>query len=59
MQELKSSHALIFKEPNSSVYRDNKLFEHEIDLIDTSKPLPRRKLYPLDPVELEELKEQI
>ena len=30
MQELKSSHALIFKEPNYPVYHDNELFEHKL-----------------------------
>ena len=34
-------------------------FEHSIPLIDESAPPPKRKLYPLDTRELEELKEQL
>ena len=35
------------------------VFEHKIPLIDESADPPKRKLYPLDSVELVELKKQI
>jgi hypothetical protein len=37
----------------------DKIFQHQIKLADETKPPPKRKLYPLDNTELEELKKQI
>ena len=34
----------------------NRLFEHKIELSDPSLPPPKRKLYPLDDLELAELR---
>ena len=34
----------------------NRLFEHKIELADPSLPPPKRKLYPLDDLELAELR---
>ena len=42
-------------EPKFPIERATK-FEHEIRLIDEKKPPPKRRLYPLDKIELEELK---
>jgi hypothetical protein len=52
----------VFKEPKYPVDRGpelNRFFEHKIDLVDPDLPPPRRKLYPLDDIELKELKVQI
>ena len=34
----------------------NKIFEHKIELVDPKAQPPTRKLYPLDDLELEELR---
>ena len=51
LKEQKNNHL------NSRVLKDlNKIFEHSIKLADENKPPPKRKLYPLDQDELQELK---
>ena len=59
LSELKNTHAKVFSEPTYPVRCGNKIFQHKIELADPSLPPPKRKLYPLDNVELEELKNQI
>ena len=51
----------MFEEPAYPVDRSDcpVQFEHQIPLIDESAPPPKRRLYPLDGVELAELKKQI
>ncbi len=48
----------MFEEPTYPVDRSScpVQFEHKIPLIDESAPPPKRRLYPLDGVELAELK---
>ena len=48
----------MFSEPTYPVDRSDcpVIFEHKIPLVDESAPPPKRKLYPLDSVELVELK---
>lgn len=48
----------MFTEPTFPVARE-KEFEHHIKLTDPNAPPPKRRLYPLDEVELQELKAQI
>ena len=61
MQYLKNKYSTVFSEPEYPVDRSNcpQIFEHAIPLKDENAPPPKRKLYPLDGVELEELKTQI
>ena len=56
LESLKSSHSNIFKEPKYPVSRDT-LYQHEIKLKDPNADPLRKKLYPLDAVELAALKE--
>ena len=50
----------MFADPKFPIKRENPhLYEHRIRLKDESAPPPRRKIYPLDEVELAELKRQI
>ncbi len=58
LAKLKNSYPLVFSEPKYPVDRSNcpYNFEHSIPLVDESAPPPKRKLYPLDGRELEELK---
>ena len=56
LELLKTSHSSIFEEPDYPVPRDT-LFQHEIKLKDPRADPPRKKLYPLDAVELAVLKE--
>jgi hypothetical protein len=53
---LKRDFVSVFEEPVYPVKRDGYVFEHKIPLLDESLPPPKRRLYPLDSVELEELK---
>jgi hypothetical protein len=49
----------VFSEPTYPVDRGeklNRLFEHHITLADPTKPPPKRKLYPLDEGEMQELR---
>ena len=58
MKLLKSKYPEVFADPVYPVSRvgcDTNI-EHEIRLVDESAPPPKRKIYPLDNVELEELK---
>ncbi len=57
--DLKARFPAVFEEPKYPVDRGeelNRLFEHKIDLVDPTLPPPRKKLYPLDDQELEELR---
>lgn len=58
---LKGKYPEVFCEPKYPVDRSDcpVIFEHSIPLIDESAAPPKRKLYPLDSVELVELKKQI
>ena len=56
LESLKKSHSNIFEEPKYPVARDS-LYQHEIKLKDPNADPPRKKLYPLDAVELAALKE--
>ena len=61
MQKLKAKYPEVFQEPSYPVDRSNCpiQFEHSIPLVDESAPPPKRKLYPLDQRELDELKKQL
>ncbi len=58
---MKARYPRVFEEPTYPVDRSDcpVQFEHKIPLIDESAPPPKRRLYPLDGVELAELKKQI
>lgn len=59
IEKLKSKFPTVFSEPVFPIDRGpeiNKLFEHEINLDPVDAPPPKKRLYPLDNVELEELK---
>ena len=58
MGKLKTKYPEVFSEPKYPVDRSNcpQKFEHKIPLVDENAPPPKRKLYPLDAKELEELK---
>ena len=56
--ELKRDFPDVFSEPTFPVEREDSL-QHHICLKDPSKDPPRKKLYALDKVELEALKEQL
>ena len=58
---LKQKYGTVFTEPQYPIDRSDVgvNFEHEIVLKDPSADPPKRKLYPLDNVELAELKTQI
>ena len=57
---LKTNFASVFADPVYPIQCDNdKVYEFRILLKDQLKDLPRKKLYPLDKEELEELKAQI
>jgi hypothetical protein len=51
----------VFSEPVFPVDRSDcpVQFEHKVPLLDESAPPPKRRLYPLDALELAELKKQI
>ncbi len=54
---LKAKFCSVFSEPEFPIERDGTdKFEHRIRLKDESAPPPRRKIYPLDPTELAELR---
>ncbi len=55
---LKKKYGSVFEEPTYPIDRSDTgvKFEHEIALKDPGADPPKRKLYPLDNVELEELK---
>lgn len=59
LQRLKKQFSSVFEEPKYPVQRENVKFEHAIPLKDPEAALPKRRLYPLDSVELSELKKQI
>lgn len=58
---LKTKYPEVFCEPKYPVDRSDgpMKFEHAIPLVDENASPPKRKLYPLDTVELAELKKQI
>lgn len=58
LKELKSEFSSVFEEPVYPVQREGKAidFNHYIKLKDPSKDPPKRRLYPLDEIELAELK---
>ncbi len=58
MAQLKTKYPEVFSEPRYPVDRSKCpiQFDHKIPLVDESAPPPKRKLYPLDTKELEELK---
>ena len=58
---MKHKYASVFSKPTYPVDRNTcpQTFQHCIPLKDENAPPPKRKLYPLDSVELEELKNQI
>jgi hypothetical protein len=58
LEKLKSKYSSVFSEPSYPVDRSEcpQIFEHSIPLKDENAPPPKRKLYPLDGIELEELK---
>ena len=50
----------VFSEPVFPIERENpELYEHRIRLKDEAAQPPRRKIYPLDPNELAELKKTL
>ena len=58
--ELQTKFAPVFKEPTFPINRAHpERFEHRIRLKDEAAQPPRRKIYPLDQTELEELKKQL
>lgn len=58
--ELQTKFAPVFKEPTFPINRAHpERFEHRIRLKDEAAQPPRRKIYPLDQKELEELKKQL
>ena len=61
LEKLKQKYPSVFAEPVYPVDRTDcpVLFEHAIPLKDESAAPPKRRLYPLDSVELAELKKQI
>ena len=61
MQCLQSKYSSVFSEPTYPVDRSDcpQIFEHKIPLMDENQPPPKRKLYPLDDVELTGLKKQL
>jgi hypothetical protein len=58
---LKSKYPEVFVEPKYPVNRSScpNNIEHEIRLKDEQAPPPKRRIYPLDNAELEELKTQL
>ena len=56
LADLKREFPRVFEEPTYPVERPP-LFQHHIRLKDKTKDPPRKKLYPLDQVELAALKE--
>jgi hypothetical protein len=56
LARLKSEFPAVFSEPKYPVKRDGNVFEHRIPLVDENAAPPKRRLYPLDGVELDELK---
>lgn len=57
LDELQRTYPAVFQEPAFPIQRPNpKMYEHKIRLKDEDAPPPRRKIYPLDQKELEELK---
>lgn len=61
MDALKNKYPEVFVEPTYPVDRAGcpTNIEHTIRLVDEKAPPPKRKIYPLDNVELEELKKQL
>ena len=57
LANLKRKYPVVFSEPSYPVDRSGStVFEHSIPLKDENAPAPKRRLYPLDQVELTELK---
>lgn len=56
LARLKSEFPEVFETPVFPVKRDNECFEHRIPLVDETADPPKRRLYPLDSTELNELK---
>ena len=59
LERLQACFPEVFKEPVYPVDRGeelNRVFEHKIELSDPTLPPPKRKLYPLDDLELAELR---
>ena len=61
LEYLKNWYPVVFSEPTYPVDRPDcpVIFQHRIPLVDENAPPPKHKLYPLDSVELIELKKQI
>ncbi len=61
MELLKQKYPEVFAEPVYPVNRQGcpANIEHEIRLVDPAAPPPKRRIYPLDNSELEELKAQL
>ena len=61
LDRLKQRYSTVFSDPTYPIDRSDAplQFEHRIPLKDESAEPPKRKLYPLDARELEELKEQL
>lgn len=58
VEYLGKTYPSVFEPPTYPVDRGelNDLFQHKIDLVDPHAPPPKRKLYPLDDLELQELR---
>ena len=57
LKRLKCDYSTVFAEPTYPVDRSGeRVFEHNIPLKDENAPPPKRRLYPLDQEELQELK---
>ena len=56
--ELETTYPRVFEEPVYPVQRQGLTvnFEHKIDRKDESADPPKRKIYPLDPAEMEDLR---
>lgn len=61
LENLKKKYPQVFADPVYPVDRSacEVQFEHSIPLVDEGAPPPKKRLYPLDSVELVELKKQI
>jgi hypothetical protein len=61
LERLKAKYPEVFSEPKYPVSREgcDVNIKHQIRLVDESAPPPKRRIYPLDNSELEELKKQL
>ena len=61
LADLEKTFPTVFQEPQYPVQRPGLTvdFEHKIDKKDESADPPKRKIYPLDPEEMDELRKQI